>query len=246
MYTMLETVFNNGQKILNDLRTTQTDNLHKAAEMIAMAHKEGHKFFVSGSGHSHTVAEELYGRAGTLAFTVPILTPELTLVDHPTKSTLLERLDGYAKILVDLYRVSEGDVILIASNSGRNAYPVEMALEAKQRGAKVIAITNMKHSSATSSRHSSGKKLYEVADVVIDNCGAFGDAAVQLDGLPEKIGATSTVVGAALINGIVIEAVEKMIADGIVPPVFMSANLDGGDEHNAKIFEEYRDNIFYM
>ena len=144
MYKMIDTIFTTGQKILNNLRTTQSENLHKAAELIATAHKNGHKFFVSGSGHSHTVAEELYGRAGTLAFTVPILTPELTLVDHPTKSTMLERLDGYAKILVDLYRVSEGDVILIASNSGRNAYPVEMAIEARNRGAKVICITNLK------------------------------------------------------------------------------------------------------
>lgn len=239
MYTMLETVFNNGQKILNDLRTTQTDNLHKAAEMIAMAHKEGHKFFVSGSGHSHTVAEELYGRAGTLAFTVPILTPELTLVDHPTKSTLLERLDGYAKILVDLYRVSEGDVILIASNSGRNAYPVEMALEAKQRGAKVIAITNMKHSSATSSRHSSGKKLYEVADVVIDNCGEVGDAATPIEGTDATVCPTSSIANAIIcscLNGEVCECLRQI---GEEVEVFISANLDGGFERNEKYFEKY-------
>jgi len=123
---------------------------------------------------------------------------------------------------------------------------VEMAEEAKKLGARTVCITNLNYSRAVSSRHPSGKRLFEVCDLVIDNCGDFGDAAVQLDGLPEKIGATSTVVGAALINAIVIDAVEKMIADGIVPPVFMSANIDGGDEHNAKIFEEYRDNIFYM
>ena len=183
MYKMIDTIFTTGQKILNDLRTTQSENLHKAAELIATAHKNGHKFFVSGSGHSHTVAEELYGRAGTLAFTVPILTPELTLVDHPTKSTMLERLDGYAKILVDLYRVSEGDVILIASNSGRNAYPVEMALCAKEIGAKVIAITSVDHSSKTTSRHSSGKKLMDIADIVIDNCGVEGDSALKMEGM---------------------------------------------------------------
>ena len=94
--------------------------------------------------------------------------------------------------------------------------------------------------------HPSGKRLFEVCDLVIDNCGEKGDAAVKLDGLEEKIGPTSTAVGTALLNAMVIEAVEKMIADGIVPPVFMSANLDGGDEHNARIFEEYKDNIFYM
>jgi uncharacterized phosphosugar-binding protein len=85
-----------------------------------------------------------------------------------------------------------------------------------------------------------------VCDIVIDNKGEAGDAAVTVDGLPEKIGPTSTAVGAALINALVIDAVNKMIQDGIVPPVLMSANLDGGDEHNAAIFEEYKDNIFYM
>ena len=85
-----------------------------------------------------------------------------------------------------------------------------------------------------------------MCDTVIDNMGEPGDACVTVDGLPEKIGPTSTVVGAALINAIVIDAVNVMIADGTVPPVLMSANLDGGDEHNEKIFEEYRDNIFYM
>ena len=92
----------------------------------------------------------------------------------------------------------------------------------------------------------SGKRLFEVCDLVIDNKGDIGDASVEIPGLPEKIGPTSTAVGAAIINAVVIEAVEKMLNDGFVPPVFMSANLDGGDEHNAEIFDKYKDNIFYM
>ena len=111
---------------------------------------------------------------------------------------------------------------------------------------KTVCITNLAYSNAVSSRHPSGKRLFEVCDIVIDNKGDVGDAAVQEDGLPEKIGPTSTVVGAALINAIVIDAVNRMIDDGVVPPVLMSANLDGGDEHNARIFEEYKENIFYM
>ena len=239
MYKMIDTIFTTGQRILDDLRTTQAENLHQAAELIATAHKNGHKFFVSGSGHSHTVAEELYGRAGTLAFTVPILTPELTLVDHPTKSTMLERLDGYAKILVDLYRVSEGDVILIASNSGRNAYPVEMAIEARNRGAKVICITNLKHSQGTTSRHVSGKKLYEVSDVVIDNCGDIGDATTPVEGTDAIICPTSSISNAlicACINGEVCQCLHDM---GEEVEVFVSANLDGGFERNEKYFEKY-------
>lgn len=239
MYPMIETIFSTGREIVERLYNTQKDNLHEASMLIAEAHKNGHKFFVSGSGHSHTVAEELYGRAGTLAFTVPILTPELTLVDHPTKSTMLERLDGYAKILVDLYGVSEGDVVLIASNSGRNAYPVEMAIEAKKKGAKVICITNLKHSSATSSRHSSGKKLYEVSDVVIDNCGEVGDAATPVEGTDAIICPTSSIANTficASINGEVCECLKQM---GCEVEVFISANLDGGFERNEEYFKKY-------
>ena len=98
---------------------------------MAQAFMEGHKFFVSGSGHSHTMAEEMYARAGGLAFVVPILTSELTMTEHPTKSSHIERLSGYAKILVDLYGVSCGDVVLIASNSGRNAIQSNLHLKLK-------------------------------------------------------------------------------------------------------------------
>lgn len=109
----------------------------------------------------------------------PILTTELTLNEHPTKSSFIERLSGYAEILAELYHIQADDVVLIASNSGRNAYPIELALEAKKRGAKVIGITSVAHSNATTSRHASGKHLLDIADVVIDNCGVPGDCSVK-------------------------------------------------------------------
>jgi len=239
MYTVLEKVFANAKEVVRKLETTQMNNLHEASMLIAQAHKDGHKFFVSGSGHSHTVAEELYGRAGTLAFTVPILTPELTLVDHPTKSTYLERLDGYAKILVFLYGISEGDVILIASNSGRNAYPVEMAIEAKKRGAKVICITNMKHSLSVSSRHCSGKRLFEVSDVVIDNCGEIGDASLSTEGTNATICPTSSIANAFICSCINGEVCKCLYDLGCDVEVYVSANLDGGMEKNEEYFKKY-------
>lgn len=239
MYDMIETIFTTGKEIVERLYNTQKDNLHEASMLIATAHKNGHKFFVTGSGHSHSVAEEMYGRAGTLAFTVPILTQELTLIDHPVKSTYLERLEGYAKILIDLYKVSEGDVVLIASNSGRNAFPVEMAMEAKKKGAKVICITNMKHSQATTSRHSSGKKLYEVSDVIIDNCGEIGDASTSVKGTDKIIFPTSSIANAFIcqtINGEVCACLHDM---GCEVEVFISANLDTGADKNEAYFEKY-------
>lgn len=139
----MKEVFEVGLDIIKKIQETQSEKLEQTGHLMAQAFMEGHKFFVSGSGHSHTMAEEMYARAGGLAFVVPILTSELTMTEHPTKSSHIERLSGYAKILVDLYGVSCGDVVLIASNSGRNAYPIELALEAKNRGAHVVAITSM-------------------------------------------------------------------------------------------------------
>jgi uncharacterized phosphosugar-binding protein len=163
-----------------------------------------------------------------------------------TMTSALERLPGLGKIIFDSNPIGEGDLLILHSVSGRNAVPVEMALCARERGVKTVCITNLRYSRAVAARHPSGKRLFEVCDIVIDNGGETGDAAVTIDGLPEKIGPTSTAVGAALLNAVVIDAVNRMIEDGVVPPVLMSANLDGGDEHNARIFQEYGDHIFYM
>lgn len=163
-----------------------------------------------------------------------------------TMTSRLERIPGIGRMLLLENHLRKGDVLLIHSVSGRNTVPVEMAIEASKTGVYVIALTNMEYSSGAASRHPSGKKLYEVSDLVLDNCGVPGDAAIRLEGLEEAVGPTSTAVGAALMNGLIIEVVEKLINDKIVPPVFLSANLDGGDEHNRKIFKEYKDNIFYM
>lgn len=239
MYTMIEKAFATGNDVVKQIYETQIENIHNAAMLIATAHKNGKTFYVSGSGHSHSVAEELYGRAGSLAFTVPILTPELTLTDHPTKSTFIERLDGYAKILVELYKISEGDVVLIASNSGRNAYPVELAIESKKRGAKVIGITNMRHTQSVSARHNSNKRLFEVCDIVIDNCGEIGDAATSMEGLEMTIFPTSSIANAYICGALSVEVCACLQSLGCEVEVFMSANLDGGFEKNEAYFEKY-------
>jgi uncharacterized phosphosugar-binding protein len=180
------------EHIVTQIKETQLENINEAAKITAEAFSKGHKVFVTGSGHSHTLSEELYIRAGGLAFFIPILTSELTLVEHPTKSTFIERLPGYADILLELYGVGEGDVVVIASNSGRNAYPVETALGSKKLGAKVIALTNLKHSSNTTPRHSSNKRLMDIADVVIDNCGEIGDATFKVKGVEPLMAPTSS------------------------------------------------------
>lgn len=239
MYDAVNKVFDNGLSVICKIRETQCEKMDTAGRMIARAHMDGHKFFVTGSGHSHMVAEEFYGRAGGLAFPVPIMTTELTLEEHPTKSSYIERLPGYAAILGKLYGVDEGDVVLITSNSGRNAYPVEMALYAKEHGAKVIAITSVDHSSKTSSRHSSGKKLMDLADIVIDNCGIEGDSSLKMEGMRASIAPTSSMANAFIVQAIVAVCCDEMLKNGQEPPVFISLNSDGNETVNEELFAKY-------
>ena len=226
---------------------SQRDTIAEAAGWIAETIGRKNNVFVFGCSHAGIIAEEVFYRTGGLAVINPIFFPGFMLNTRPiTMTSALERTPDIGKIILSQNHVGEGDLLIIHSVSGRNTVPVEMAVEAKKMGVNTVCITNLDYSSQVTSRHPSGMRLFEVCDYVLDNCGEKGDAAITLDGLAEKIGPTSTAVGTALLNTVVIEAVEKMIADGIVPPVFMSANLDGGDAHNAKIFEEYKDNIFYM
>lgn len=224
----------------------QKEVIERASTAIREALMSRHSVFIFGCSHAGILAEEVFYRTGGMAVINPIFFPGFMLNTRPiTMTSQLERLNGLGKILLEQNHVSEGDVLIIHSVSGRNNVPVEMAEEAAARGVTTIAITNVAYSSAVTSRHPSGRRLFESCDIVIDNKGDVGDAAISLDGLPERIGPTSTACGAALLNGIVIETVGQMIERGEVPPVFMSANLDGGDEHNRQIFEKYRDQIFY-
>ena len=148
--------FDHAQKKLQQVLEHEMPNIQAAAELVTRSCAEGGKFYVFGSGHSHMIAEELYLRAGGLALVHGILPPELLLHEMPNKSTYLERVEGYSQALVELYRVEQKDTVRGISNSGRNAVPVEMCLAAKAKGAKVIAMTSMQHSSGCTSRHSSG------------------------------------------------------------------------------------------
>ena len=234
-------------EVMHKAWDSQTDTLMKVADKMSETIARKDNVYVFGCSHAGILAEEVFYRTGGLAILNPIFFPGLTLSTRPiTMTSQLERLPGIGRIIVEENKLKKGDMLIVHSVSGRNTVPVEMTEEAKKRGVFTVAITSVAYSSAVTSRAPDGKRLFEVADLVIDNCGIPGDAAMRIPGLPEAIGPTSTAVGAALVNGLVIETVERLIERGIVPPVFMSANLDAGGAHNAKMFEEYADNIFYM
>ena len=225
--------------ILEKTKKTQEENIYKAAQLVTESCIKEGRFYVFGSGHSHMIAEEVYIRAGGLAYVRAILPPELMLHEMPNKSTYLERLEGYSEAMLELYKVEKNDTLMIISNSGRNNVPVEMAIAAKKIGCKVIALTSLAHSTNTASRHASGKRLFEIADVVIDNGAAKGDAAYEIEGLETPTGPTSDGIGIIIIQALIAQILDNLVKAGIQPPVFKSSNVDGADEYNSKLFDKY-------
>lgn len=210
--------------LASEAASTQHAALVKAAELVCTALTGGGRFLAFGTGHSHLLVEELWGRAGGLTGVVAMLEPCLMLHEGLEKSSALERLDGLGTTLVDLHGVRAGDVVLVISNSGRNAVPVEVAIQAQARGARVIALTSLQHSRAVTPRGRSGRRLFEVADVVIDNCGVPGDAII--DHQPHAVGPTSTIVGALLLEALVVEVVGRMQAAGTPVGTYLSLNVE--------------------
>lgn len=231
--------FENLQRIIARISTEQAGNIELAARAVADTLENGGRIHTFGTGHSHMLAEEIFYRAGGLVNVNPILETGLMLHESASKSTALERLEGYGEILFDLHGIKETDILFLFSNSGRNGVAIDLGLIAREKGVKTVVITNMEHTMQGKSRHSSGKKLYELGTVVIDNCGCMGDASMRIDEIGRNVAPTSTAAGAAILNAIEARAVEMMVADGYIPEVFSSSNVDGGDEINDAYVKKY-------
>jgi uncharacterized phosphosugar-binding protein len=222
-------------RLVDRLLVDEWPAIRSAAELVADALETGHDIHAFGSGHSHMLAEELFYRAGGLVRVRPILFEGLMLHASAPLSTSLERLPGLAAALLEAHRIVAGDVLIVASNSGGNAVTAEMAMLARTAGARVIAITSIRHATSAAARASDRPRLHEVADVVIDNGGRVGDAAVDIDGFDRPVAPTSTVTGAAILNAVEAEAVGLLLERGVIPDVFASSNVEGGDDVNSAL-----------
>lgn len=240
---MDKTYLNIIREQLDKLEQTQEQAIDAVAKVCADAIQTGGLLYFFGTGHAHMLCEEPFYRAGGMACVSPILEPSLMLHQGGAKSSALERLPELGSTVVAESGVGEKDVLFLISNSGRNSVPIDGALEGKKRGATTVAITSMAHSSAVTSRHPSGKRLFEVCDYVLDNCGVYGDACIELPGLTQAISPTSTVLGAALINLVMTETVRLLLERSVMPPVFASANTDEGDKANKAVIAEYKKRI---
>lgn len=226
------------QNINSIINKIDKDVIKKAGEEIANCYINGGMLYLFGTGHSHMLALEMFYRAGGLVKVNPILYEDLMLHKSASASTLTERREGLAESIISQYSIKANDVIIIFSNSGRNAVPVEMAEICKAKGIFVLALTNLNQSTALSSRARSGKKLYEIADIVIDNHGQAGDACVKYDN--QFIAPTSTAIGAIVVNLLLVSIVKAMQAKGHKAEIFASSNVDGGDEINNAFIEKYK------
>lgn len=195
-----------------------------------------------GTGHSEAFAMEIAGRAGGLIAANRIPLRALVLRGGRDISILggaaLERDPNVAENLLSLYDIDQNDIFIIASNSGVNGSIVGLALAAKARGHKLIAVTSLEHTNRVTPKHPSGKRLSEVADIVIDNLAPFGDSTLELEG-GMGAGAVSSITAAFIAQRITIGVAQSLQQRGKKPPLYISANIPGGDEHNRALEDLY-------
>lgn len=231
---MYERYFETLERILGRVRDANRDSIPAAARIVADTVERDGLVQVFGSGHSQLLAIEIAGRAGGLACVQVVMDPGRGKA---------ETVEGYAATLLRDYPFEARDCLIVISNSGRNASPIEMAMAGRDAGLQVIAVTALEFSRTISSRHSSGRRLCDLADAVLDTCGAVGDAAVEVPGAPTATGPMSTVVGAALLNAMLVEAIAELVRRGVEPPILVSQNTDDFKEHNDRLQARYRGRV---
>jgi uncharacterized phosphosugar-binding protein len=237
MTTITDRYFNDLIARLTSLRDRLAEPMEKAADLIAAAARADRRVYVFGTGHSHMMAEELHYRAGGLAITVPILCGAIMLQDGAVASSHFERIEGAVLPILDRYGIREGDVLIVVSNSGVNAAPIEAARYAREKGAAVIAVTSVTYSSAIAKGRT---QLLSLADVVLDNDAPAGDAVLEVEGSALKVGPVSTALGVTILKAICADVASRLVDDGAAP-VYLSANMPGSGDVNRELVARYRD-----
>jgi uncharacterized phosphosugar-binding protein len=232
---------------LERLETLASDGgLDTAIGLMTRAIEAGAVIQAFGTGHSEAFAMEVAGRAGGLIPTNKIALRDVVLRGSlPMDALAGSSLERNPDVVAELWAISPihpGDVFLIASNSGVNGSVVGMALLAKEKGHDVIAVTSLEHTAQVRPKHPSGLRLSEIADVVIDNLAPYGDATLALPG-DVAVGSVSSITSAFIAQLLTIGVAERLNGDGRVPPLYLSANIPGGDEHNHALEKQYEGRI---
>ncbi|MEY2904308.1 MAG: hypothetical protein RJA52_324 [Bacteroidota bacterium] len=227
---------------LDLLVTADKSEIIKAAEWFSETLIKDKIVHTFGTGHSHMIGLELFVRAGGLANVNAMLDSTVMTAEGARRSAEIERISGLAKVIWDQHEVDEDDIMIVISNSGRNAMPIEMAMMAKEKGLKVIGITSMDQSQKYPSRHPSGKKLFEIVDIVLDNKVPPGDGLLTIEGT--LTGAISSIAGIFLVNLVATEAMKIAHQKGIKLPIYYSQNIDGYS--NEELYSIYKNRIKHL
>ncbi len=219
---------------LANLRKANKRSIPAAADIVADTVERDGIIRLYGSGHSQLLALEAVGRAGGYAGVHVIFDPGWGRA---------EQIEGFAAAVLRDEVLDPRDCLFVISNSGRNPAPIEVAMAGRAAGLPIIAVTALDYARQSRSRHSSGKSLHDLADVVLDTCAAPGDAVLEVEGAVVPTGATSTVLGAALLNAVLAESVAELGRRGIEPPLVRSYNLDGSEAHNEGVMDRYRGRV---
>ncbi|NDL58348.1 sugar isomerase domain-containing protein [Phytoactinopolyspora sp. XMNu-373] len=233
--------------ILQQIADDEAENVAEVGGRIAESIAGGARLFAFGCGHSALAVQEIVYRAGGLMLVNPLLGPgvDSMTVRPATLTSKLERLSGYAPALIETSPLRAGDVLIIVSLSGRNAMPVQAAQSARELGATVVAVTSSAYGDLPA-RDASGERLIDISDIVLDTKVPVGDAVLTDDGVPQPFGPASGVAATAILHALMAAVIDGMLARGLTPPVFLSANIDGGAERNDALLREHRENIFYL
>jgi uncharacterized phosphosugar-binding protein len=219
-------------EVVGKIWETQMGNIEKASAVMAETIARGGLVHMFGSGHSVLPVQDMFPRYGSFPGFRPLMDMRLmwtnVIGSGGAKGLLwLERREGYAQVLFENEPIRAGDVMLVFSHGGLNAVGIEVLMEAKKRGLTTVAITSLDNYRKRESTHSSGKKLPDVADIVIDNCTPAEDALVKIDGWKAPVAAGSTVAFITIAMAIVAQVAAETSKQGLTPPVFVSPNVVG-------------------
>lgn len=238
-----ERYFEKSLETIDRVRLSQRDNIMKAAELMADCTQQGGIIRSFGCGHSHLICEDIFWRAATLANVQAIVEPAVSGQSEITKSSKLESLEGYGQIIFNYHKIAKPDIVICISNSGNNAVTIDFAKAARSAGVPVIVITNTRYSDYLNKKHSEGINLKDVGDVVIDNCSEIGDACIEIEGYPIKVGSSSTIPGVFIQTSLIVETVELLVARGIQPDVYYNGHLASNSQevkkHNDDLIDKY-------
>lgn len=244
--------FEKTEEIHRRIRDTQQDNISAAAETIAESISAGRMVHLFGAGHGSLPVMECYPRIGGFVGYHPMTEHCLSYFTNVVGDSgvpqflFLERLEGFAQIILENYRLDPRDTMMIFSHSGINGVVIDMALETKKQGLTLVALTSMEHTLSVPPRHSSGKRLCEIADIVVDTCVPAGDAMIEIPGLREKVGPGSTFGFVTAVNAINCEVARLLTERGHTPIVNISHNLLPPDEAQAqmkRVWEAYIERV---